>query len=565
MTRIGLAAATEAGRRLAADLAGHLDGRLHLGGAREAIAAAWRQSDQLILVMATGAAVRLLAHHLGDKGSDPGVVCVDDAGRFAVALTGGHERGANALAERVAIHLGSTPVITTASEALDVPSLGELGSDFGLRVDPGSDLAAVGGALVSGRRVHLLRERQWPLGPVPDLVEVDEPVSPLLWVTDRVVEPPRPAVLYRPPTLVVGVGASRGVAAGEVSSLVDSALAEVGLSPWAVACLATLDLKADEEGIVATAAARGWPLRTLSAEQLAGVAVPNPSAVVAAAVGTPSVAEAAALHLGGELLVEKRRGAKATIAVARRPTRGYLALVSLGPGDPDLVPPRARTALARAEVVVGYRRYIELARPHLVRGTRVENFPLGGELARAQRALELARAGRAVAVVSSGDVGVYAMASPTLERADAGVEVEVVPGVTAAHAASALLGSPLGHDHCAISLSDLLTPWEVVRGRVAAAARGDFVVAFYNPRSRERRWQLDEARRILLEHRRPDTPTGVVRNAFRPCQQVDMTTLSGLDVEAVDMDTVVLVGNSQTRFVTGRMVTPRGYATEEDA
>ncbi|MDP8961472.1 MAG: precorrin-3B C(17)-methyltransferase [Actinomycetota bacterium] len=559
MTRIGLAAATAAGRRLAADLAGHLDGHVHAGSAREAIAAAWRQADQLILVMATGAAVRLLAQHLSDKGSDPGVVCVDDAGRFAIALAGGHERGANALAERVAVHLGATPVITTASEALDTPSLSGLGSAFGMRVDPGSDLAAVGGALVSGRRVHLLRERNWPLGPVPDVVEVDEPVPPLLWVTERVVEPPRPAVIYRPPTLVVGVGASRGVAAQEVGGLVDRALADAGLSPWSVACLATVDLKGDEEGIVATAAARGWPLRTLSVEQLAGVAVPNPSAVVAAAVGTPSVAEAAALHLGGELLVEKRRGSMATVAIARRPPQGHLALVSLGPGAPDLVPPRARAALARAEIVVGYRRYVELARPHLARGTRVETFPLGDEVARAHRALELTRSGHAVAVVSSGDVGVYAMASPTLERADAHIEVEVIPGVTAALAAAALLGSPLGHDHCAISLSDLLTPWEVVRRRVAAAAHGDFVVAFYNPRSSDRVWQLDEARRILLGHRQPGTPAGVVHNAFRPGQRVHVTTLAELDVEDVDMTTVVLVGNSQTRLVAGRMVTPRGY------
>lgn len=560
MSRIGLVAATPTGRRLAADLASHLDGRHHLGQTRDAIAAAWRESDQLILVMATGAAVRFLADHLGDKHSDPGVVCVDDAARFAIALVGGHERGANELAERVAVHLGAAPVVTTASEAFELPSLSQLGSDFGVRVDPASDLAAVGGALLSGRGVHLLRERPWPLGPLPDVVEVDEPVPPLLWLTDRIVAAPRPAVIYRPPTLVVGVGASRGVPTEEVNGLIDAALADAGLSPWSVACLATLDVKTEEQGIVETAAARGWPLRALSAERLAEIAVPNPSSVVAAAVGTPSVAEAAALHLGGELLVNKRRGAMATVAVARRPTSGHLALVSLGPGAVDLVTPRARTALARAEVVLGYRGYLQLARPHLPRGARVETFSLGDEMARARRALELTRAGHAVALVSSGDVGVYAMASPTLERAEPDVEVEIIPGVTAALAAAALLGSPLGHDHCAISLSDLLTPWEVIRGRIAMAARGDFVVAFYNPRSRERLWQLDEARRILLDYRELDTPAGVVRNAFRPGQRVEITTLGKLDVADVDMTTVVLVGSSQTRVVGTRLVTPRGYA-----
>ncbi|MFN2555824.1 MAG: precorrin-3B C(17)-methyltransferase [Nitriliruptorales bacterium] len=559
MTRIVLAAATAAGRRLAADLASHLGGHLHPGTIRDAISAAWQRADQLVLVMATGAAVRLLADHLRDKDTDPGVVCVDDAGRFAVALVGGHERGANALAQRVAVHLGATPVITTASESHDLPALSALGSHFGLRVDPDSDLPAVGGALLGGGPVHLLRERPWPLGPLPDVIEVDTPVPPLLWVTDRSVVSPRPAVVYRPPTLVVGVGASSGVTAEEVIALIDSALADAGLSPGSVACLSTLDLKADEEGIVEAAATRGWPLRTLPAERLAAIPVPNPSAVVAAAVGTPSVAEAAALHLGGELLIEKRRGPMATVAIARRPTRGHLALVSLGPGADDLLPPRARVALARAEIVVGYHGYLELARPHLARGARLEAFPLGDETARAQRCLELARTGHAVALVSSGDVGVYAMASPTLERAEPDVDVEIVPGVTAAQAAAALLGAPLGHDHCAISLSDLLTPWDVIRHRVTAAAIADFVVAIYNPRSPARHWQLDEARRILLDHREPDTPTGVVHDAFRPRQRVGLTTLGKLDVSDVDMTTVVLVGSSRTRVVGGRMVTPRGY------
>jgi cobalt-precorrin 5A hydrolase/precorrin-3B C17-methyltransferase len=151
------------------------------------------------------------------------------------------------------------------------------------------------------------------------------------------------------------------------------------------------------------------------------------------------------------------------------------------------------------------------------------------------------------------------MGSPALELAGDDLDVVVVPGVTAASAAAALLGSPLGHDHCAVSLSDLLTPWEVIRRRLKAAAEGDFVVSLYNPRSGGRRWQLKEARLLLLEHRSPDTPVGVVRDAYRPGQRVQLTTLDGLDPEQVDMLTVVVVGSSQTRVLGGRMVTPRGY------
>jgi cobalt-precorrin 5A hydrolase/precorrin-3B C17-methyltransferase len=468
----------------------------------------------------------------------------------------------------VAAALGATSVVTTASDALGLPALDHLGATFGLVLDPDiADTAAVGAALVAGAPVTLHRTRPWPTGPLPPgVTEAAALAAPALLVTDELVDPPRPAVCYRPRSLAVGVGASRGVTAGEVGVLIDLALAEAGLSPRSVAALVTVDAKAGERGIVETAAARGWPLVTQPADVLAEVAVPTPSEAVRAAVGTPSVAEAAALAGGGELLVAKRtlpgldRPPMATVAVARRPVRGRLALVSLGPGDPSLLPGAARAALADAEVVVGLDQYVERVRAFLRPGTEVQASPIGDEVARAEGAVALAAAGRSVALVSGGDVGVYGMASPALERAGGDVDVVVVPGITAASAAAALLGSPLGHDHCAISLSDLLTPWEVIRRRVKAAAEGDLVLSLYNPRSRGRPWQLDEARALLLEHRKPSTPVGVVTDATRPGQRVTLTTLADLDPSQVGMLTLVVVGNSQTRLVAGRMVTPRGYA-----
>jgi cobalt-precorrin 5A hydrolase/precorrin-3B C17-methyltransferase len=241
------------------------------------------------------------------------------------------------------------------------------------------------------------------------------------------------------------------------------------------------------------------------------------------------------------------------------PVRGRLALVSLGPGSDALLTPLAREALAGAELVVGLDQYVETV-SHLLRpGTRVLALPLGDEVLRAEKALAEARAGGSVALVSGGDVGVYAMASPALELASEDVDVVVIPGVSAAHAASSLLGSPLGHDHCSVSLSDLLTPWEVIENRVRAAAWGDFVVSLYNPRSKGRDWQLGKTRDLLLEHRPPDTPVGIVKNAYREGQDVSLTDLGSLRPEDVDMLTIVVVGNSQTKIVAGRMVTPRGY------
>lgn len=558
---IGLVAATANGRESAAHLERSWpDARLYDGRPKEALRRAWNECEGVVLFLATGAAVRLVAPLLEDKRHDPGVVCVDDAGRFAVALVGGHGGGANELAERVSRSLGAASVVTTASDATGLPALDRLGANLGFGIEAGSDLAAVGTALLSGERVSLVSERRWPLGPLPEnVVPAEDPTPPLVLISDHLVEAPRPAVIYRPPSLVVGVGCSRGAGAEEIISLIERSLKEAALAKGSVACLASVEAKSDEAGLLAAAERLEVPLRFYPAEELATIEVPNPSTVVRTAVGTPSVAEASALAGGAELVVEKRKSAMATVAVGRLPVRGRLFLVSLGPGDDALLPPLAREALAASELVVGLGQYVKRVR-HLLRpGTRLSTPPLGEEVERAKLALAEARAGGSAALVSSGDVGVYAMASPALELAEEDVEVVVVPGITAAQAAASLLGSPLGHDHCSISLSDLLTPWEAIEHRVRAAAAGDFVISLYNPRSKGRDWQLAKVREMLLVDRPPDTPVGIVRDAYRPTQRVLLTDLASLDPESVDMLTTVIVGSSRTEVRSGRMVTPRGY------
>ena len=563
---IGLVAATANGRHKAEHLAQIWDdARLYDGKPKEALSMAWNECDAIVLFLAAGAAVRLVAPLLEAKRYDPGVACVDDAGRFAVALVGGHMGGANELAGRVADALGATPVITTASDSLRVPALDFLGARLGFKIEEDSDSAAVGAALVSGDIVRLVSERRWPVGPLPENVVPVEPSSlkeiegPSVLITDKLLDAPRPSVVYRPRSLVIGVGCSRGTSPEEILYLLDSALCEAELSRKSVAVLSSVEVKSNEAGLLEAAEALGVPLRCHAAEELASVEVPNPSPVVAEAVGTPSVAEAAVLASGAELLLEKRKSKNATVAVGRLPVRGRLALVSLGPGNDALIPPLARDALAESELVIGLEQYIDRVR-HLLRpGTQLLTLPLGDEILRAKEALVEARNGGSVALVSSGDVGVYAMAAPALELADDEVDVVVIPGITASQAAASLLGSPLGHDHCSISLSDLLTPWGIIENRVRAAALGDFVVSLYNPRSKDRDWQLGKVRKILLEHRPADTPVGVVKDAYRPTQNVALTDLVSLRPEDVDMLTIVVVGNSQTKLVAGRMVTSRGY------
>jgi cobalt-precorrin 5A hydrolase / precorrin-3B C17-methyltransferase len=558
---IGLVATTANGRRNATHLAGAWpDTRLYEGRAKEALHRAWNECDGIVLFLATGAAVRLITSLLESKHRDPGVVTVDDAGNFAVALCGGHEGGANALAARVAEALGGTPVITTASDSVGFPAIDSIGEKLGLRLEGESDLAAVGAALVSGEKVCLVTDRRWPLGPLPEnIVRTEQWEAPMILISDRLVETPRPAVVYRPPSLVAGVGCSRGVGAEEIGDLLRRSLAEAGLTEMSVAALASIDVKRDESGLLEAAEKLDVPIHFHPADALSVVETPNPSEVVLEAVGTPSVAEAAVISSGAELVLGKRKSANATVAIGRLPVRGRLALVSLGPGEDILIPPLAREALVTSEFVVGLDQYVERIR-HLLRpGTRVLTPPLGSEVERAKLALAEARAGGSAALVSSGDVGIYAMASPALELAGEDVDVVVVPGVTAAQAAASLLGSPLGHDHCSVSLSDLLTPWSVIQDRVMAAAEGDFVVSLYNPRSKGRDWQLGKVKEILLEHRPPDTPVGIVKDADRPTQRVIITDLASLRPEDANMLTVVLVGSSQTRVVAGRMITPRGY------
>ena len=559
---IGLIAATSAGRSAAAELAGALGGctLYQEQTVAASVARAWAECEQLVCFLATGATVRLIAPLLADKHSDPGVVCVDEARRFAVSLAGGHDGGANRLAERVAEALDAQPVVTTATDAVGLPGLDTLGWHAE------GELAAVSRALLDGAAVRLVTDAVHPLPALPPNLTPDAPSdAPAVVISDRIGASGPVTVTLRPRTLVVGVGASRGAPVEEVLGLVEAALADAGLSRHSVSRLATVDAKADEPGLLAAAAALGVELVTHSAEALAGVAVPNPSPAPQAAVGTPSVAEAAALIGGGELLVPKRkstpegRAAMATVAVARKTPRGRLALVGLGPGARDLLTPRAREELRRASVVVGLDQYVDQIRDLLRPGTRIEATGLGAEEERARSAVRLAEQGHAVALIGSGDAGVYAMASPALAEAGPDIDVAGVPGVTAALAASSLLGAPLGHDHVSMSLSDLHTPWEVIERRVRAAAEADLVVTFYNPRSRGRDWQLPKALSLLAEHRRPDTPVGVAHAISRADEWHTVTTLAELDVTTVDMTTVVVVGNTASRTVAGRMVTPRGY------
>ncbi|MEM9037181.1 MAG: precorrin-3B C(17)-methyltransferase [Actinomycetota bacterium] len=540
---------TERGRELARRLPfEHEHGQL-----ADTVRTRWHDTAGLVLVCAVGIATRVVGPLLSDKRDDPPVVVVDDAGRFAVPLAGGH-RGANDLAVDVASLLGAAPVVTTATDGR-----GEVALDTLPGITAVGDVAAVTRALLDGAPVALDDELGWPLpiGPVGPVEEAEHHIL----VTDRDRAPGAHEVVLHPSSLVVGVGASSDAPAEAAAELLDEVLRTHGLARASLAEVATIDRRAADPVVTALE----LPIRSFAAGELASVDVPNPSDVVRTEVGTGSVAEAAALLAAGpdgELVVEKHKGTTATVAIARRARPvGEVMVVGLGPGHARHRTPEAVAAIRSADVVIGYSVYVDQCDELLSPRQEVVRSPIGAEADRCREATRRAAGGQRVALVCSGDPGVFAMATLVFEVAPevGSPPVHVVPGVTASLAASALLGSPLAHDHALVSLSDLLTPWPVIERRIEAVAAADMAVAFYNPRSQRRTTQLERAAEILRLHRPGSTPVGIVVNATRPGEQVHLTTLAELDAARVDMFSIVVVGSSTTELRDGRMVTPRGY------
>ncbi len=565
----------------------------------------WPSHRGFIFALATGATVRLIAPLLQNKVTDPAIVVVYASDKIVISLCGGHQGGADQLTRLVATQLDATPIITGGAKNLELTGVDILGNPFGWTRGEGN-WTGVSAAIARQGSIQVIQETGsmlWQQHLPPDhpyefgFTEADHPQA-RIWISpsQRQFGPDSiPKVQWHPRVLWVGVGCERGSSRQLIEQAIAQTCQRNHLAEGAIAGIATLDLKADETGLLELCEARQWPLRCFPAETLRDFPVPTPSEIVQAEVGTPSVAEAAALaavqaftaHHGSllspsatpfdpTLLVKKQihrrpdQPGAVTVAIALSPLEytgriGQLSLVGTGPGALNQITPAAKGAIVAADVVIGYGLYIDLIRPLLRPGQIVEALPITKERERAERAIALAQWGLTVAVISSGDSGIYGMAGLVMESlAQQGWDgqvpgVQVFPGITALQAAAARVGTPLMHDFCAISLSDLLTPWSVIEQRLQAAASGDFIVAFYNPKSKTRVTQLETAQQILLQHRPGSTPVALVRSAYRAEEQVTVTTLADLHSAPVDMLTIVLIGNRSTQNHQNWLITPRGY------
>ena len=595
-------ALSEVGYALAIKIAGVLGGEVHGYGPRcskaqitfdnvtDHISDLFMARRPLVALCASGIVIRALAPYLSDKWHDSPVVSLSEDGQYAVPLLGGHH-GAIRLAREIAKQTSGKAAITTASDIGTGISLDE--PPAGYRLGNPEQAKQIMADIVAGAHVDI-----GGAGSLSDwLSGLKQGSDVIITLSDKHKVPAANELVYYQQSLMVGAGCARGAPAGELAELLSNALGQAGLHPAMIAAVGSLDLKADEPAMLSLAEALHVPLRVFSADALVQLAdkVSAPSPVVEAEVGTPSVCEASALALAGEqgqLIVEKQKSANATIAIAqssidadtssptlagRKP--GKLSLIGIGPGKSDWRTPEATRLVAEADLLVGYRLYIDLLGALAARKPAM-HFALGEEELRCRTALEEAAKGQDVALICSGDAGIYAMGALVFEllarEQEAGgvseaakrVGVITAPGISALQAAAARSGAILGHDFCTISLSDLLTPWEVIEQRLHGAGAGDFVIAFYNPVSMRRKTQLARAKEILMSYRGGDVPVLLASNLGRVQEKLTYRTLETLDVNEVDMLTVVMVGSSLSQHVNlGRsdaIYTPRGYAKHLD-
>ncbi|MCX5717874.1 MAG: precorrin-3B C(17)-methyltransferase [Nitrospirae bacterium] len=552
----------------------------------EAVSEVWNERGNLIFIMASGIVVRTVAPLIKDKRTDPAVVVLDEKGEFAVSLLSGHLGGANKLAKEIADFLNSKrglagetkshprteAVITTASDTNNLPAIDLWAKERDLIIENREALPHIATRYLNNGELKIYSNIgiSMPTG----FQITDNPESADMLITNKnslsAHAPIRPCTqLYlHPKNLIIGIGCNSGTSADEVEAAVKRALAEKNFSFLSIHSIATIDIKADEKGLNEFVREYGFFIKAFTAEELNKIGLESgvrSSEIVFKATGAYAVAEPSALLAAGadELLVRKQKIGNVTVAVAEKKleVKGKIYIVGTGPGSVEHITPYAQKSIRNSDVIVGYGTYLELIK-ELIKDKEIVSTGMTQEIERCKKAVELAMSGRTVSVISGGDPGIYAMAGlvfETLKSKQSYVFVEVIPGISALNACAARLGAPLMHDFASISLSDRLTPWELIEKRLDAAAKADFVIILYNPKSKGRAEHIDRAREIILKCRKPETPAGIVKGAMRGDERVIITDLKNMLEHDIDMQTTVIIGNSQTFVWNNRMITPRGY------
>ncbi|MBX7145932.1 MAG: precorrin-3B C(17)-methyltransferase [Alphaproteobacteria bacterium] len=541
----------------------------------------FKQRQPIVGICAAGILIRSLANVLHNKEKEPPVLAIDHHGTIVIPLLGGH-KGANKLTQDISRIINAHPCITTASDQLLGFSLDDL--PWGWKFDNQQTMKEATALLLEQQSVNLNIDTKVDHSWLSEKLTIDKDANIKICLTEKIIHDYKTLSIH-PATLAIGIGCERFTDFTELEELVLSTLSKANLSICSVACLCSIGIKMIEPAFHELAKKFSIPLRFFNKDELNKQKdrLINPSQTVFDSIGVWGVAESAALAAVGEdgqLIVEKQKSNRATCAIARSnkiiaadkigQARGTLSVVGLGPGSFGMRTNEAEKILLQTEHIVGYEGYIKLIE-NIIHNQKIHLFALGQEQERVEKALDLASQGSKVALVCSGDPGIYAMASLVFECLDKSqstewsrIYVQIIPGISAMHAVSARFGAPLGHDFCAVSLSDLLTPWGIIEKRITAAAQADFVIAFYNPTSRQRDWQLQEACRIINRFRDPLTPVIIGQSVGRAEEKLMYTNLQEINFQDIDMFSLVIIGNSQTRKFEKKdgnfwIYTPRGY------
>ena len=573
---------TDKGFELAHKILAHYPDAEALKFERNTVLQAWKDCRDLVFIMAAGIAVRTIAPLLQDKKTDPAVVVIDEGGRHIVSLLSGHLGGANALAGKLAEAIGGEAVITTASDINDLPAIDLWAQDQGLVIDDWDIVPRTGTRLINKGTLHVYSDSEMAL---PDVfIKTDNPELADIVVTNKkkistTGNEISNKLYLRPRDIVIGIGCNSGTSAEEIEDVVRKTFDKNNLAFASIHSIATIDRKGDESRVsrICKKICSGNHY-LYSGRTEPGTRDHSCPKAAFKATGAQAVAEPAALLAAQAdvLLLSKQKSGNVTVAAAELKgargkgqkagkQQGKIYIVGTGPGNADHITPCALKVIRKSEVIVGYGTYLDLIQ-ELIRGKEIVSTGMTQEIDRCRKAVELAIEGRIVSVISGGDPGIYAMAGLVFEllkkekpHAAGMPAIEVIPGISALNACASRLGAPLMHDFASISLSDRLTPWELIEKRLEAAAMADFVIALYNPKSKGRVEHIEKARNIILKHRKPGTPVGIVKGAMRENERIVVTDLEHMTGHDIDMQTTIIIGNSNTLVWEGWMVTPRGY------
>ena len=572
---------------------------------------AFKHYDALLFIGACGIAVRAIAPCVKDKFQDVPVLVMDEVSNVVIPILAGHLGGANRLAGVIAKQMDLQAVITTATDLHKKFAVDLFAADNDLLIEKREGIAMVSAKILSGGEITVCVEGDYAVsGKVPEQLVVlpyeENRDADILISSD----PSRTngSIVLRPKRYVVGIGCKRGTSFEKIEKFTLKTFKENHLDEKLICAIASIDLKKKEEGIHQFSKRYKIPFIMYDANTLESLDGDfHASEFVKDTVGVDNVCERSAVAAAGdgaELILEKTANDGMTIAVAKRSVKlcfanasedalknsskdsngnnllqkeevsksfgisnsnekGIIYAVGIGPGEEGSITKNALSVLEQSDVIVGYPVYLDLL-PDYLKTKKLLSTPMRQEKERCVLAFEEAQSGKTVSMVCSGDAGVYGMASLLYEIGEEYPEipVEVIPGITAATSGAALLGAPLNHDFCIISLSDLLTPWEKIEERLKSAAKGDFAIAIYNPSSKKRADYLEKACDILLEIIEPERPCGYVKNIGRDNTEVICCTLEELREKEVDMFTTVFIGNASTELIGGKLVTKRGYKLE---